>query len=319
MTGDLRVLILFNPVAGSGGSARLAAGLDVDLRRLAGEAGVPLEIERAETRAEPADLWLDARLRSVDLLVVVGGDGAVRLAAPAAIRCAVPIYHYPAGTENLFARDFGMRPDPGMLLDAIRGRRTRSIDVGRVEGELLLVCASMGLDAEVSKDLARNRGARISHLSYLRPILRQLGRWRSSRPSLEVEVDGATLGPADPGLVIVGNSRQYALRLDPARTADHADGLLDVIQLPARTISGLLLWLVRCRWGRQMRHRSARHARGRTIVVRSLLPAAVQIDGDPAFDGEERTRIEVVVEPAVLAVLLPAVREYKGIPGQAGN
>ena len=97
---DVRVLILFNPISGSGRSARLAGDLVVELERLAEEAGRPLEIELAETRPEPAEHWLDALLDSIELLVVVGGDGAMRLAAPAAMRCGMPVYHYPAGTEK---------------------------------------------------------------------------------------------------------------------------------------------------------------------------------------------------------------------------
>ena len=305
----VRVLILFNPISGSGRSARLASELAVTLERLAEEDGCPLEIEQAETRPEPAEHWLDARLDSIELLVVVGGDGAMRLAAPAAMRCRVPVYHYPGGTENLFARDFGMQATPEALFSAIREGETRSIDVAWADGELVLVCASIGLDAEVSRDLAEHRSGSISHLSYLPPLLRQVRRWRARPPAFEGEVDGGLLGPSTSGLVIVANSRQYALRLDPVHMADHLDGAIDVVQLPARTLLGLLVWIIRCRLRRQFRSRQARHARGLSVVVRSDRPSTVQIDGDPAFDGAPRELLRVVVEPAALQVLSPPVRE----------
>ena len=177
------------------------------------------------------------------------------------------------------------------------------------EGELVLICASIGLDAEVSRDLAEHRTGGISHLSYLAPLLRQLRRWRSSRPRFEVEVDGRCLGESTSSLVIVANSRQYALRLDPVHMADHQDGLLDVVQLPVRTLLGLLVWIIRCRLRRQFRSRQARQGRGRMVVVRSSHPCTAQIDGDPAFGGAGRELLKVVVEPSALQVLAPPVRE----------
>src|SRR5690606_41852167 len=42
--------------------------------------------------------------QTCDLLIVVGGDGTIRLAAREAIARDIPIYHYPFGTENLLDR-----------------------------------------------------------------------------------------------------------------------------------------------------------------------------------------------------------------------
>ena len=89
----------------------------------------------------------------------------------------------------------------------------------------------------------------------------------------------------------------------------HADGLLDAIQFPARTVTGLALWVLRCRLRRQFKSAAARHLRGRKVVIRTDSPARMQIDGDPARGGEPVDGFEVEIEPGALVVLVPPVRE----------
>ena len=308
----MRVLLLYNPISGAGRSKALVAALQPRLEALALEHRLPLELLQVPTRPEPPLDWLDEHLDAVDLLVVIGGDGAMRLAADAAVRHGTAVYHCPAGTENLFARDFGMTSSPERLFEAISTGERRRVDIARVGEELCLLCCSIGVDAEVTHDLATNRTGSISHLSYLRPLMRQLRLWRRRPPSFEVEVDGVSLGPPRPGVVVVGNSRQYALRLDPTGDADNADGLLDVVQFPARTVIGLALWVLRCRVRRQFKSGAARRARGRRVVIRSDPPARIQIDGDPARGGKPVDGFEAEIEPGALVVLVPPVREQAG-------
>jgi diacylglycerol kinase (ATP) len=305
----VRVLLLYNPISGSGRSRSLVSALQPRLEALAGQYAMNLDLQQVPTRPEPSSEWLDEHLDQVDLLVVIGGDGAMRLAADSAVRLGTAVYHYPAGTENLFARDFGMEATPERLFEAIRTGEQRRVDVARVGSELCLLCTSMGVDAEVTHDLAINRTGAISHLSYLRPLARQLLRWRRRPPSFEVLVDGTSLGPALPGVVIVGNSRQYALRLDPTGDADNTDGLLDIVQFPARTVTGLALWVLRCRLRRQFKSAATRRGRGRHVRVNADPPARIQIDGDPAGGGDPVGCFEITIEPGALVVLVPPVRE----------
>jgi diacylglycerol kinase family enzyme len=118
------IAILFNPIAGSG-HAHIAAeemkrGLESD-----GADVVLIATERAA-----AKLWLRPRLAGVSTLVIAGGDGAVRAAAAEAAAAGVPIWHAPSGTENLFAKSFGMTRDPRAIARAIRRGRVQHIDLG---------------------------------------------------------------------------------------------------------------------------------------------------------------------------------------------
>ena len=301
----MRVLALYNPVAGSGRGERVASELLISLQGRLLQSGASVAIRAKPSQPGPARDWLDPLLSDREVLVVIGGDGACRLAAPSAMRAGIPLYHYASGTENLFARDHGMQPDPQVLMSALDRGTQRRVDVLRIEGELGLLFASVGFDAEVVHDLAAHRSGPISHLSYTLPIIRQVLCWHRCRTPIEIEVDGVRLGGATVGLGLIANSPQYALRMNPAPDAQVDDGLLDVVRLPARTLFGFFLWALRCRFRRPGADSRVLRARGRTIVLHLGRPTNLQIDGDPTEVKKTRTRYEVRIEPAALTVLCP--------------
>lgn len=302
----MRVLLLYNPISGTGQGESLASALAEHLDAATMADHAELAVTTAPTRLEPTETWLDPLLEGVDLLVVLGGDGAMRMAAPSAIRQQVAIIQYPAGTENLFARAFGMRANPAQLIETMQHGHVAPIDVGTVNGELMLLCASVGLDAEVVHDLARTRKGAITHSSYIRPTLRQCLRWRKSPPAIEVSVDGVVVSAAQPGIVLIANLPQYAVGLNPAKNAINDDGLLDVVFLPARSLSALVAWGIRCKRGTQLQHPAAVCARGALIEVALSEPGHVQLDGDPSHDRRPVRTLTAQVQPQVLQVLRPA-------------
>jgi len=269
----VRIVIMYNPVSGAGRATQAAESTLAALRERGHD--VATVASRLESTAE----WLDPALKGAEALVIAGGDGAMRLAAPAACRTQTPVFHLPLGTENLFAREFEMRGGIETLLQALQARRVRRVDVGVANGRLFLLMASVGFDAEVVHTLAASRGGRISHFTYIKPILSTMRTW--TPPALSIEIDGRTVIDGQTGMVVVANSRQYGWRIDPAVNADMADGVLDVIFMPARSLMQLVAWAVRCRMRRQLAHASTVTARGRSIVIRSDRPQHFQLDGDP--------------------------------------
>jgi diacylglycerol kinase family enzyme len=297
------VPILFNPVAGGGRARRAAQRIEAVLRGAGYETRLALTVAGSGDRGdgEGAD-----EIEAARALVVVGGDGAVRGAAEAAIRGRAPLYHVPCGTANLFAREFAMTRHPQLLLDALEHRRVCWVDAALANGHRFVLMASIGFDAEIVHDLAERRGESISNLTYVRPLLRQLRRWRP--PRLAVTVDGRPLDLSTTGLVVVANCRQYMWGLNPARAAVMTDGLLDVVHLPIRGMTDSLGWMFRCARGRQQADPRLVQGLGASVEIDCDEPQRVQLDGDPFPDavggGQGPLRLEV--EPGILPVLLPS-------------
>jgi|GEM_PF-441927 len=295
--GVRRVLVIFNPISGGGRAAAASVGIE----RALSEAG--FVVFRLATEPGPSEAWLDGPLAGHDALVVMGGDGAVRGAALSASRVGVPLCNLPFGTENLFARHFGMSRDVPALIERLRGGGVRCVDLGLVNGEPFLSMCGIGLDAEVVHDLAGARTGTISKLDYTAPILRQALSWRA--PRLEVELDGSPWRLPGPGFLVIGNTRGYAAHLDPASMAIDDDGLLDACFFPCRSAIGASMWAIRCWLGQQFRARRAMHCRAQSIVVKGADgPVRYQMDGDRPRAPQDAVVVRLEVRRQAVPILV---------------
>lgn len=278
------------------------------------------EVGPAALRTDLAQLLLDAGGPSA-VLVVVGGDGTVHSTAQAASAAGTPIYHYPMGTENLFARNFGMARDTRLLIESIESHERRMeqgepawrVDMGLCNERPFLIMVSAGFDANVVHRLAKARRGRISHWSYVRHIAAECAVPRAS--PMTVRMDGQEVVSKKLGLAVVANSRQYALRANPAHNADMTDGLLDLCFLPTRHPLTGMIWLQRARWGLHKSSKDVVHARGTRIELETAHRSIpFQLDGEApgplpngAAQAAPTTPCTITVRPGALPVLLPPV------------
>jgi diacylglycerol kinase family enzyme len=266
-------------------------------------AGRGVAVTAVETRPAAAADWMGGALDGAHAVVVVGGDGAVRLVAPAAAARSVPLWHAPTGTENLFARAFGMRADAGAIVGALEAGRMRALDLGQANGEPFVLMASIGFDADVVHELAAVRRGAISHLSYAAPILRVARRWTPPRVRWRVDGEQEELGE---GMVVIGNLPNYGVGLNPAASAVPDDGELDAVFLPARSALELAAWVPLLRLGLHQRHPKLRERRGRVIEVDCEPGSRVQLDGDAVHGSDGLVALRATVDPGRLPVLLSA-------------
>lgn len=296
----LKTLLLYNPSAGKGRARAVAERLADALNAHGFEAAL-----REVGPNGDHDRRVEA-LRAVDRAVVVGGDGTVHHLLSDLIEGGAPLYHAPLGTENLLAREFSMRPDAPAVIDALRRNDVQRLDVARFGERRLLLMCSCGYDAAVIHRLHAGRKRRISHRSYIRPMLQEAVQWRP--PRLLVTDGERTIVNGEQGMLVIANSRQYAMRLNPARDADMSDGQLDLIFYPARTRAGLARWSLLTALGQHLGRRSLIRARASHFTVESLSPhAQFQLDGEPHLAdghgaGQSRT-FEVTISQAALPVL----------------
>jgi diacylglycerol kinase family enzyme len=299
----MQIVVLYNPVSGAGRSQH-AGRYVADRLEQAGH-----EVVCVATALEPAVLGLDRCLGFGYVVVVGGGEGGLGSAAGSAVRHAKALYHFPGGTENLFAREFGMDRTIDRLVTALDRFDTKDIDLATANGALMVLMASIGFDAEVVHDLAACRGASISHLSYVPPMSRQLFQWSPTK--VTITVDGREIVNNRAGFVVIANSRQYAARLNPAWKACMHDGLLDILFLPVATRSALLKTMFMHGIKQQARLKSTVYERGRAVVVHCDRPAHFQVDGDPPaplrlHHGDQRASVlNVSLMNHKLRVLLP--------------
>src|SRR5262249_4834925 len=156
----------------------------------------------------------------------------------------------------VFARALGLPGDwaegTGVILEALRKGRTRTIGLGRADDRFFTFCVGVGIDAEVMRrvERARMRGTVSTPGLYLRQIAMQYFRDvfgpHRAVPSLTLERPGE---PAESGLawLSVQNTAPWTYLggrpIDPNPLASFDSGLdvlaLRVLRLPstARTVA----------------------------------------------------------------------------------
>ncbi|HUL99124.1 MAG TPA: diacylglycerol kinase family protein, partial [Mycobacterium sp.] len=114
-----RVTVLTNPMSGHGNAPHASERAVARFQNL----GIDVVQIVGRDAAHARELVDDALNHGTDALVVVGGDGVIRLALQALARGDVPLGIVPAGTGNDVARAIGLPladPDAAAAL-ALRG------------------------------------------------------------------------------------------------------------------------------------------------------------------------------------------------------
>ena len=222
-----RVTLLTNPMAGHGNAPHAAERavarfheLDIDVIEVVGR-----------DAAHARELVDEAVAAGTDALVVVGGDGVIRLALQSLARKNIPLGIIPAGTGNDHAREYGIPVgDPAAAVDVIAAGRVETADLGHIRsadgiGTWFGTVAATGFDSLVSDRVNRMRWphgrmrynlAIVAELSQLRPL------------PFRLVLDGEREVVADLTLAAFGITRSYGGGMQICPGADHSDGLLDI-------------------------------------------------------------------------------------------
>jgi Diacylglycerol kinase catalytic domain len=180
----VRGFLLVNPRAGG---AQAAEELCAEAVRLGIEAHV---VRPGEEAAELT------RTAVADTIGIAGGDGSLAPVAAVAVECDLPFVCVPAGrTQPPRATWVSTGTIPSAPWTPLPGVERR-VDVGRVNGRLLVNHVSLGSYAALVDEVQR--------AGRLRALMRATRRWK-----LRFEIDG---DPVRAGIVVVGNN---AYRLEP--------------------------------------------------------------------------------------------------------
>jgi diacylglycerol kinase family enzyme len=322
---DRPVVIAFNPVAGAGRAARLAADLAEALRAL----GLAAELAPSRAAGDVTRIAAEQEGRC-RCFVVVGGDGTAREAADGLVQLQTPLAILPSGTANVLAEELGLGPDPRRLAQLISADSVRLFDVfeTRAAGEPVrrgLLFAAAGFDAEVVRRFSRSRTERLASgaapsplgkAAYARPLVEALAAWRAA--PLEIVLDGAPLRGGPFAWAIVTNTRHFGGFFTLGSAIDPADGRLDLVALPAGGRGDLLLAMLTALAGQLDRCPGVvMRTVADEVTIANPAGIPVQLDGDPhgatPLTVRRLARRLPVIAPALAPV--PAVASAAPAPG----
>jgi diacylglycerol kinase (ATP) len=295
-----RAAVIVNPVkVGDGAAFRRKVSRALESRGFTDT----LWLETAEDDAGYA-MAKRAVQDEVDLVLVAGGDGTVRVVCAELAHTGIPLGVVPAGTGNLLARNLGIPLDLDDALYRLLDGYDRKIDLVEVHGDALdssrfAVMAGLGLDAAIMDDVPDDLKKRIGWTAYLFSAFKNI-----NHPSVRVEI---TLDD-DPPLhrrartVVVGNVGHLQANVPLLPDARPDDGMIDVIVIAPRRVTQWpkLILRVLVRWRRSdpylERFTAAR------VEITAADDVRRQLDGDAIGSGRS---IVAQVEPGALVVRVP--------------
>jgi diacylglycerol kinase (ATP) len=295
----VNIALLFNPASGRG---RRGAAVDALSEKLRQDGHRVLKMHVGGPEME--EVAARQTLAATDVLLIAGGDGTINRALPMAIASGAAVYHVPMGTENLFAREFGMKGDAGSVRRAIEKNDVRAIDTAECNGRPFVLMCSVGPDADVIYRLASGRKGGISHLSYVGPIVKEAITGKVV--PISVGVDDQILFEDRRGMIVVANSKMYGFGANPASTADVQDGMLEVVFFPAPFSLAAGGWLSACILGISQAMPGRIAARGKHVMIVASKEEGFrcQMDGETFGDGRTE-ELEIRVREGSLRVLMP--------------
>jgi diacylglycerol kinase family enzyme len=241
---------------------------------------------------------------AVDLVVVAGGDGTVRVVCAELARTGIPVAVLPAGTGNLLARNLGISLDLDVALTETLDGSEQRIDSVQVEGDQLgtdrfVVMAGLGLDAAIIADAPDRLKKHVGWAAYVVSTVKNL-----NHPFVRVEI---TIDDQPPvrrraRTVVIGNVGTLQANIPLLPDAKPDDGKIDLVVLAPRRVShwprlALSLVIKSMQEGRHIERFT-----GQTIRVKASTTVRRELDGDQITNGSTLT---ATVDPAALLVRVP--------------
>ncbi len=275
-------------------------------RRRLEAAGWTVETAFVERKKELRQAAQRAVSEKFDVVVAVGGDGAVLQVVQVLAETDVALGIVPMGTGNLLAGNLGIPHQVERAGETLLNGSRRRIDLGRVtiagKRKYFAVACGIGFDAEVMKGTAKVHKLRWGKLAYLASAVRKSGKMRNASHDIELDGKPSTMDAAQ---VFIANFGKMGAGLEPRLQVAADDGLLDVMVVRASgPIPGLLAGWEALRQN-ELGESSAGHvfrAKARKVKLSSTPLRLVEIDGSVVGT----TPVKATIRPAALTVIVPA-------------
>jgi diacylglycerol kinase (ATP) len=265
-----RALLIVNAKSRSGGSQ-----LDAAIERLEANGIEPVHLECG--RREDLSPLIVKNAADVDCAVVGGGDGTLNAAAFGVIEAGLPLGILPLGTANDLARTLDIPSDLDGAAKVIAEGRTRSIDLGIVNGQPFFNVASIGLSAELAQQLTTEIKRRFGRLGYGLVAMKVLAQARPFRATIISESERARVRTLQ---IAVGNGRFYGGGNAVEKDAAIDDQNLDLYSLEFERAWKLALMARSFRYGKHGAWSEVRAIRAEEFDIRTRRPRPVNADGE---------------------------------------
>jgi len=288
-----KTVFLVNPASDNGETGKRWP----ELHRRASELGL-----EGETRmsSRPGELVELAREADAELLVVVGGDGALNEVVNG--RRDVELAVIPRGTGMDFVRTHAIPSAFDEAVAVARDGRARHVDLGRVSfgyGERWFAnVASVGMSGAVAQRANGMSKALGGKVTFFYALAREFLAWKNTEVTVRFDGDERR-APMHDVIVAIGQYHGGAMWLAPDARAD--DGQFDVVLIGDVTKLDFITTAPKLYKGTHLAHPKVELLRTAVVDVDAAVGLPIETDGEVA--GTTPAHFEV--EPGALKLRAP--------------
>lgn len=269
----LTYLFIVNPVAGRNNGKKAIAFIN----QVMGNRGLNYNIIVTEKPGDAKLLAEEAALTSVDVIVAVGGDGTVNEVFNGMINSNKILGIVPAGTGNDLARALHLPLSMDKAVEFIISENYLNVDVGKLNGQLFLNIASIGLDAVIAEEANKIKRFISSKYSYVLALLKGLIIFKSKK--IKIRIDEIEI-EKDVMLVAICNAICYGGGMKIAPNAKVNDGLFDICIVNKMSKLKLLYLFPTIFKGEHIKFKEVEIFRGQFVEIKSEENLSINVDGE---------------------------------------
>ncbi len=273
----MNLLFIVNPMAGRGPSSALNSISLIE--EFCSKKNIQYEIVKTCHKGHATQLARQAASSDIkyDAIISVGGDGTLLEVANGLMGSRAVLGVLPAGTGNDFARAIGIPSSIKEALSFLIKKKSRPIDVGKLENIFFVNVASVGFDAEIIRDIVKFRKFIPGRASYYIAALIKFFTFRFK--DITIHLDDQVI-KTKILLVAIANGTHYGGGMMVNPKGNLEDGYLDVIVVSSLPRYKIPLLLHRFVKGSYLDLPYVKTYRCKEISIESNDDLVINADGD---------------------------------------
>ena len=302
----MRAILILNPVSGIStittleGTQSSPETNEESILAALRACGIEPEVQYTTPEDTGQGLAAQAALNHAELVIVAGGDGTVHAVACGLLDTGTALGIIATGTMNNLAHSLHIPETIEEACAVIAQGETHAIDAGKINNQLFIEVAGIGLEAALFPAAEEFKSPGI--LSSLRAVCKGLGTLLAYRPAkLRITFDDGGRRVYDALQVTICNAPFYGAHLQAAPEALMDDGLLDIVIYRHFSKLEFLRHAFSISQGRRVYQPKIRHRKARSLRITADIPQEIQADG--VVYGH--TPATITVMPGVLQVRVP--------------
>ena len=273
----MNLLFIVNPAAGYGENSAINS---IDLiKEFCTSRNIDYKIDKTSYKGHATLLARQAVKSEIkyDAVVSVGGDGTLLEVANGLMGSDILLGILPAGTGNDFARALGIPSTIKESLGFLAKKKSRLVDVGKLENIFFVNVASVGFDAEIIRDILKFKKFIPGRASYYIAALLKFFTFKFKEITINIDDEKINTKIL---LVAIANGTHYGGGMNVNPNGKLEDGYLDVIvvnSLPRYKIPFLMIKFIK---GTYQDLPYVKTYKCREISIDSMEKLVINADGD---------------------------------------